>query len=150
MIKNKHEQSPPLPINSGGSVARMRALDIAKIIGENIKAKRISLGLTQTDLGNLVNMSYQQIQKYEAGKNIVSAALLYDLSLFLNIPVSNFYQGLEIRNNNDTSIPNSLNTNLSAREISEVIKVFSSIDSKKLRQSLVKTITHISEKRQDD
>lgn len=150
MIENKHNPSASLQKNLNASSSRTRALEMAQIIGKNLKAKRISLGLTRTDLANLVNISYQQIQKYENGINVVSAVLLYDLSLHLDIPVSNFYQGLEIRSSNDKSLLNTPNINLSTRESSEILASFSFIKSKKLRQSLIKTITLISEEEQNE
>ncbi len=44
---------------------------VNKYIGNKIKIKRIELGLTQTELGKHLDVSFQQIQKYENGKNKV-------------------------------------------------------------------------------
>ena len=127
---------------------RARALEVSKIMGANLKNQRLRLGLSQTQLGELVDVTFQQIQKYEAGKNAISSAMLYDFSLHLNVPVSNFYQGLELRNNNSqqmTSFPS-----LHYKEIHKILEAFSSIKYKKLRQSLINTITAIGEQDKND
>ena len=45
-------------------------------VGERIRQRRTELGQTQEELGKLLNLSYQQVQKYETGANRVSAGRL--------------------------------------------------------------------------
>ena len=52
--------------------------------------------MTQTDLGNHLPTSFQQIQKYEKGTNAVSSPKLLYLSLALKVPVSYFFEGFDI------------------------------------------------------
>lgn len=150
MVKTKKEQHDQDSHNSDMSLSRIRALEVGKVIGENLKSKRVRLGLTQSQLGDFVNVTYQQIQKYESGSNVISAALLYDISLHLNTPVSNFYQGLEVREENKALTPDNQTDSLTKFEILEVIRAFSTIHSKKLRQSLIKTINYINNEEKDD
>ena len=62
-----------------------------RLIGRRIKARRKALGLTLEQLGRGLGVSYQQIQKYEAGRNQISAALLLKISTLLSVPVSYFF-----------------------------------------------------------
>ncbi|WP_212112933.1 helix-turn-helix domain-containing protein [Bartonella queenslandensis] len=57
-------------------------------IGKRIRQRRISMGLSQKELGNHLGVSFQQIQKYEKGANLVSAKCL------LEIAISFFYADL--------------------------------------------------------
>ena len=150
MVKVAQEISL-LPLRGyGTAIPRTRAQEMAKIIGNNLREKRISLALTQTELADLANVTYQQIQKYESGKSAISAALLYDLSLRLNTPVSKFYQGLEIRNGTPTFTIAPNPEAADHKEISRLIRAFSTIQSKELRQSFFRIIASISKQEKDD
>ena len=63
-----------------------------KIIGQNIKWIRIHSGFTQQDIGTFLNITFQQVQKYELGTNRVSAGTLLALSQKMNVPVEWFFR----------------------------------------------------------
>ncbi|PIT68385.1 helix-turn-helix domain-containing protein [Bartonella tribocorum] len=63
-------------------------------IGKRIRYKRISMGLSQKELGNHLGVSFQQIQKYEKGTNRVSAGCLLEIAQKLQVPMSFFYADL--------------------------------------------------------
>lgn len=56
-------------------------------VGKMIKACRKALGMSQSDLGEELDITFQQIQKYERGYNRVSASALCMISEALNVPV---------------------------------------------------------------
>jgi transcriptional regulator with XRE-family HTH domain len=62
-------------------------------IGQKIRARRILLGLSQTDLANAAGITFQQIQKYEKGANRVGASRLQQFSDALGVPPSYFFEG---------------------------------------------------------
>ena len=64
-------------------------------VGEQIRKRRLKLYLSQQDLGDAVDLTFQQIQKYERGKNRVSASMLYKLSKALRADINYFFMGLE-------------------------------------------------------
>jgi transcriptional regulator with XRE-family HTH domain len=64
-------------------------------VGQRIRAKRLLLGLTQTELGDHLGVSFQQIQKYERGANRVGAGRLQAIAKALSEPVSFFFRGPE-------------------------------------------------------
>ena len=64
-------------------------------VGGRIRDHRTGLGLTQEHLANALNLSYQQVQKYETGANRVSASRLWDIADALDVPVSFFFEGLD-------------------------------------------------------
>jgi transcriptional regulator with XRE-family HTH domain len=61
-------------------------------LGKKLRIRRLSLGLTQTKVATAINVTFQQIQKYEKGTNGVSSARLMQISQFLKIPITYFYE----------------------------------------------------------
>ena len=64
-------------------------------VGKKIKEKRISLKITQEELAKKLDITFQQIQKYENGSNRVSAGRLYKISKIFNISINYFFKGIE-------------------------------------------------------
>lgn len=69
--------------------------DVDAHVGQQIRAHRVELGLTQEDIAKALALSYQQVQKYETGANRVSAGRLYQIAGLLQVPVENFFKGVE-------------------------------------------------------
>ena len=67
-------------------------------VGKQLKALRTLRGLTQTDIAKCVDLSFQQVQKYELGRNRVSASKLFEISKMLDVPPGYFFEGLEPTN----------------------------------------------------
>ena len=63
-------------------------------VGQQLRIRRVHSNLSQTELGQKVGLSYQQVQKYESGKNRISASMLYEIASGLNVPVGCFFDGL--------------------------------------------------------
>jgi transcriptional regulator with XRE-family HTH domain len=78
--------------------------DLDTHIGLRLRMRRILLNLTQDDLAQRLNITFQQIQKYEKAVNRISASRLYDISQVLNIDISYFFDGY---NNDSPSIKKS-------------------------------------------
>ena len=64
-------------------------------VGQQLKRMRILRNLTQTDVAQGLKISFQQVQKYELGRNRISASRLFELSHILNVPPVFFFEGLE-------------------------------------------------------
>jgi transcriptional regulator with XRE-family HTH domain len=62
-----------------------------KHLGNMLKMRRLALGLTQTKIAKAINVTFQQIQKYEKGINGVSSTRLLQLSNYLKVPISYFF-----------------------------------------------------------
>jgi transcriptional regulator with XRE-family HTH domain len=63
-----------------------------KHLGNKLKIRRLSLSLTQTKVANAINVTFQQIQKYEKGTNGVSSIRLLQLSNYLKVPINYFFE----------------------------------------------------------
>ena len=63
-----------------------------KHLGNKLKLRRLALGLTQTKVANAINVTFQQIQKYEKGTNGVSSIRLLQLSNYLKVSINYFFE----------------------------------------------------------
>jgi len=61
-------------------------------VGSRIRLRRNMLGMSQEKLGEMLGITFQQIQKYEKGTNRVGASRLQAISLILSVPVSFFFE----------------------------------------------------------
>ena len=66
-----------------------RDLEIAK----RVRALRLQRGISQTELGGVLDVTFQQVQKYETGTNRISAGRLQQIADVLDVPVTYFYAG---------------------------------------------------------
>jgi transcriptional regulator with XRE-family HTH domain len=60
-------------------------------VGKKMREYRNLSGITQTAIGQKLNISFQQVQKYETGANRVSASKLFEIAQLLDTPVSAFF-----------------------------------------------------------
>ena len=83
------------PGPGGPFMLQKRAQKIDKVIGRNIRIHRLSRKMSQTELGDQLGVSFQQVQKYENGTNRVGSGRLYQIAAILGLHVSNFFKGGE-------------------------------------------------------
>ena len=96
-----------------------------KHLGGKLKLRRLALGLTQTKVAKAINVTFQQIQKYEKGTNVVSSIRLLQLSNYLKIPISYFFEDYsEYLINIDRSKEGHANVNYNF-----LVKLFSELNS---------------------
>lgn len=75
-------------------VEKHNATDINTHIGKKIREKRKKSSITLEQISKILNVTYQQIQKYENGTSRIPIEKLYDLSLLLDIPIQSFFEGI--------------------------------------------------------
>jgi transcriptional regulator with XRE-family HTH domain len=68
-----------------------RDLEVAK----RVRALRLQRGISQTELGGVLDVTFQQVQKYETGTNRISAGRLQQIAEVLDVPVTYLYAGLD-------------------------------------------------------
>tara|TARA_Y100000590_G_scaffold23587_1_gene27001 strand:+ start:1437 stop:1796 length:360 start_codon:yes stop_codon:yes gene_type:complete len=61
-------------------------------LGAKLRMRRLALGLTQTKVAQAINVTFQQIQKYEKGTNGISSLRIMQLANFLKVPVVYFFE----------------------------------------------------------
>jgi transcriptional regulator with XRE-family HTH domain len=97
---------------------------------------------SQEDLAKHLGVSFQQVQKYENGKNRLSAATLYSLAGYLNVPVSHFFSTLPpITSDGKEAVPaNELTVALHSPEVQKLIKAFTSIKGPASRKIALESV----------
>ena len=63
-------------------------------VGARARQRRTLLGMSQTDLGDALGLTFRQIQKYERGPNRISASRLYDLARVFDVPIEYFFEDM--------------------------------------------------------
>jgi transcriptional regulator with XRE-family HTH domain len=63
-------------------------------VGNRVRIRRMLIGMSQERLGDLLGLTFQQVQKYEKGVNRIGAGRLFEVSRILNVPVDFFYEGV--------------------------------------------------------
>ena len=63
-------------------------------VGKRLRLRRTLLGLSHEQLGSELNITFQQVQKYERGANRISASRLWDMSQILDVPISYFFDDM--------------------------------------------------------
>lgn len=72
-------------------MTKHKATEIDRAIGKNMKILRTLTGYTQIQIAEFLGVTFQQVQKYESGKNRVSAATLYKLKQLYGVPYDLFF-----------------------------------------------------------
>ena len=101
-----------------------------KHLGNKLKLRRLALGLTQTKVAKAINVTFQQIQKYEKGTNGVSSIRLLQLSNYLKVAINYFFEDYsEYLINLDKSKQGHININYNF-----IVKLYSELnDDQKLK-----------------
>ncbi len=60
-------------------------------VGARVRLRRTLLGMSQEKLGEAIGVSFQQVQRYERGANIIGASRMFDLSRVLDVPIGFFF-----------------------------------------------------------
>ena len=74
-------------------------------VGHQLKVERKRQRMSQTELAELLGLTFQQIQKYEAGQNRIGASRLWDMAQVLNVSVDYFFDGLSKKKTGGKNIP---------------------------------------------
>ena len=121
-------------------------------VGKRIKTRRLVRGWTQEDLAKAVDLSFQQVQKYERGLNRVSAGRLYEIARALSVPVQYFYDDYEaaqVEGEDHAGVlkEDAMNfegvDQLGDAELSELVRGFTKIDDNQLRRAFVQMVQAI-------
>ncbi|WP_044471146.1 helix-turn-helix domain-containing protein [Mannheimia massilioguelmaensis] len=73
-------------------MAQLLATEVDKLIGKRIQEKRKKLGYSAEKLAEYINLSQQQLSRYERGVSKINVAHLVDIAIFLKTPISWFFQ----------------------------------------------------------
>jgi transcriptional regulator with XRE-family HTH domain len=64
-------------------------------VGNRVRIRRMLIGMSQEKLGDLLDLTFQQVQKYEKGINRIGAGRLFEIARILDVPIDFFYDGID-------------------------------------------------------
>lgn len=133
-------------------------------VGQKLRQKRQELGISQERLGEAVNLTFQQIQKYEKGYNRISCSKLFEFSSYLKIQVDYFFDGISYKSTfptnasyefkqlkSDNMLMDSSQSNYEKfsnevkQEVDILIDYYKKILSKDIRSNILELVKSLSE-----
>lgn len=102
-------------------------------VGKRLKQIRTLRRMSQTDVARKLDLSFQQIQKYEIGSNRIAASRLFELSRILDVPTSYFFEGIaepDAANGRDDSL--------------DIVTALAAIEDEKIKSRIVTFIEDVS------
>ena len=105
--------------------------------GKKLRLRRLSLGLTQTKVATAINVTFQQIQKYEKGTNGVTSSRLMQLSQFLKVPITYFFE--DYKDFKNVGLVNEGIENLNFSFLTKTFASLSKLEKEKILQILRNT-----------
>ena len=108
-------------------------------LGKKLRMRRLSLGLTQTKVAQAINVTFQQIQKYEKGTNGVSSNRLMQLSNYLKVPITYFFE--DFKNFSDIKNLQDEHEDLNYSFLSKTFSSLSKSQKEKILQILKNTVS---------
>ena len=113
-------------------------LNFNKHLGSKLRMRRLALGLTQTKVAQAINVTFQQIQKYEKGTNGISSLRIMQLASFLKVPVVYFFEDYVSENTNSNPDSNK-SEDLNYSFLAKLFSGLSEIEKEKIFQVLKNT-----------
>jgi len=110
-----------------------------KHLGSKLRMRRLALGLTQTKVAQAINVTFQQIQKYEKGTNGISSLRIMQLANFLKVPVVYFFEDYPAFNASQTGQEKSEAEDLNYSFLAKLFSGLSSQQKEKIFQVLRNT-----------
>jgi transcriptional regulator with XRE-family HTH domain len=75
-------------------VPKKQASPIDVQVGTRVRLRRMLIGMSQEKLGEMLGLTFQQVQKYEKGVNRIGAGRLFQVAHILGVPINYFYEGV--------------------------------------------------------
>ncbi|GAA3100716.1 helix-turn-helix transcriptional regulator [Rhizobium viscosum] len=119
-------------------------------VGKTIRIQRLLRKVSQTELGDRVGVTFQQIQKYEKGSNRVSASMLVEIAGALSVDVRTFFDDLTAPAANANDNPAPSEEFIISREGVQLNAAFFSIKNEQLRKKILKLVQAIASTEQTD
>ena len=121
---------------------------IDKHVGARVRMRRLMLGMSQEKLGDALDLTFQQVQKYEKGTNRIGASRLQHIGHILQVPAAFFFEGAPALPGQKTGMkeapsPAYVSDFLSSSDGLALTAAFTKIKDAKLRHSIVALVEQI-------
>jgi transcriptional regulator with XRE-family HTH domain len=120
---------------------------VDKHVASRVRMRRMMLGMSQEKLGEVLDLTYQQVQKYERGINRISASRLQHLAHILQVPIPFFFEGAPDSNptlHGDAQSAAYVSEFLATSDGLALTKAFTRISNNKLRRCVVDLVEAVA------
>lgn len=123
-------------------------------VGQRVRHRRKQLGVSQESLANKLQLTFQQVQKYERGSNRISASKLFEIAVALNTPVSWFFDNLTPAAPGEDGLRETpapfVHDALLTPDASDMIAAFNKVRRKRMRRRLIELVSAIANEDADE
>jgi len=155
-MKEELQKKPRNPRRSSVEGELPNPVDV--FVGQKLRSRRNLIGITQESLAEAAGITFQQVQKYEKGRNRLSASRLFQFSRVLDVPVSYFFEGFAAsdsqigiqggfaENDQDAFVGEADEQEdiLHRKETVELIRTYYTINDEKLRRDFLKMLKQMA------
>ncbi|MBB3021055.1 transcriptional regulator with XRE-family HTH domain [Microvirga lupini] len=121
---------------------------IDKEVGSRVRMRRVSIGMSQEKLGDMLGLTFQQVQKYEKGMNRISVARLIEIAKILGVDIHFFLNGIESTKPTpgfaEENPPTYVADMMSTPEGLQLVRNFTGIKNPKVRKSIVQLVASLA------
>jgi transcriptional regulator with XRE-family HTH domain len=123
---------------------------VDKYVGSRLKMRRRKLGISQGALAKKLNLSFQQIQKYEKGSNRLGASRLQQLCQILDVEISYFFDGgprpsRQVRKGREDSSAAKIIDFVKSGDGHALLRAFTRINDRTIRRSIVRFVEAVGQ-----
>ena len=141
-------QQKQTTMGRGGRTKSRSINAIDQHVGQRVRAQRLLRGISQQTLAGALDLTFQQVQKYEKGTNRVSASRLLQIASVLHVTPAYFFENAPVmpgekRIMSAAPTPDYVSQFLSTVEGLDLIKAFIRIRDPKLRRAIVALVKEI-------
>ncbi len=127
---------------------------IDKEIGSRVRMRRVSIGMSQEKLGDMLGLTFQQVQKYEKGMNRISVSRLVEIAKILSVDIHFFFNGIKSAKAEpgfaEEGAPPYVADMMSTPEGLQLVRTFTSIKNPKVRKSIVQLVAALGSQDEED
>ncbi|KFG68120.1 helix-turn-helix transcriptional regulator [Microvirga sp. BSC39] len=121
---------------------------IDKEVGSRVRMRRMSIGMSQEKLGDMLGLTFQQVQKYEKGMNRISVARLIEIAKILGVDIHFFLDGVTSAKSTagfaEENPPTYVADMMSTPEGLQLVRNFTGIKNPKVRKSIVQLVASLA------
>ena len=114
-------------------------------VGARVRTRRLLIGMNQETLARALDLTFQQVQKYEGGANRVSASRLSQIADILGVPISYFFNDLEPDGGEPSQRDAEARERLQRPETIELIRSYYAISDQEIRRQFLEMVTTVAQ-----
>ena len=118
---------------------------VDKHVGSRVRMRRLMLGMSQGKLADAIDLTFQQVQKYEKGTNRMGSSRLHQIANVLQVPVTFFFEGAPSTSNKSSVQPEVISDFLSTADGLALVRAFMKLSNETLRRDIVRLVHTIAE-----